>query len=131
MAIEVKRKLFTVDEFQRMAESGVVEPADRLELLEGEIIEMNAIGTRHAAVVIQLTHLLSARVGDRGLVSVQNPIILDARSQPQPDVTVLKRRMDNYFGGLPTPADVLLIVEVSDSTLPSGIFTSFQTFHSC
>jgi len=117
MAIEVKRKLFTVEEFQRMGESGVFDSDARLELLEGEILEMNAVGSRHVAVVNRLTRALVGRVGDRQIVSVQNPFVLDPRSQPQPDLLVLRAKDDDYYLALPGPEDVLLAIEVSDSTL--------------
>jgi len=100
-----------------MTEAGVFLAETRLELMDGEIVEMAPIGSRHAAVVNTLMGLMVRLVGDRAIVSVQNPVIVGTQSVPQPDLVVLKPRRDRYFGAHPTVADVLLIVEVSDTSL--------------
>jgi Uma2 family endonuclease len=108
----------TVDDYQRMGRAGILPPHARVELIEGEIIDMAPIGTRHAGIVRQIARLLERAVGDAAIVSVQMPIRLDEWSEPQPDVTLLEPRADFYKAAHPTPADVMLVVEVADSSLP-------------
>lgn len=108
---------FTADEYTRMAEEGIIPPHARVELIDGEIIEMSPIGSRHNAFVDRLTRLLVTRLGDGAIVRVQGSIRLDERVVPQPDFTVLRPRDDFYEDGLPGPGDVLLVVEVADSSL--------------
>jgi Uma2 family endonuclease len=115
MVSQVPAKRFTVDEFQRMAD--VFEEDDRLELLDGEIIQMNPVGRRHVAMVNRLTRVFARVLGDRALISVQNPLVLDPVGQPQPDLVLLRPRDDDYEAGLPTGADAFLVVEVADTTL--------------
>jgi len=112
---EVTRRRFTVHDYHRMGEAGILHEDDRVELIEGEIVEMAAIGTRHFVCVNQLNRLLVRGVGDGAIVSVQNPVRLDEHSEPQPDLTVLRVR--DYRESLPGPEDVLLLIEVSDTTL--------------
>ncbi|MBM4443187.1 MAG: Uma2 family endonuclease [Candidatus Rokubacteria bacterium] len=119
MAIEAERprRLFTVDEYHRMADAGVFGPDERVELIEGEIIQMSPIGPRHAGCVINLTRMLITRLADRAVVSPQgNPVVIRPRSEPQPDALVLRSRAVSYSRAHPTPDDVLLAVEVSDTT---------------
>lgn len=111
------RHRFTVDDYYQMVKTGILSEGDRTELIEGEIIEMVPIGSRHAGSVDQLNTLLSAGVGDATIVRVQSPIRLDAHSEPQPDLTLLEARDDFYSSAHPTPDDVLLVVEVSDASL--------------
>ena len=117
MVTAVAARRFTVDEFQRMAAAGVFREDDRLELLDGEIIQMNPVGRRHVATVNRLTRLFARVVGDRALISVQNPIVLDPLAEPQPDMVLLRPREDDYEGALPAGTDTYLVVEVSDTTL--------------
>lgn len=112
----VARRLFSVEDYHRMGEAGVFGPEDRVELLGGEIVAMSPIGSKHAACVKRLARLFSVRLGDRAIVSVQDPVRLDPRSEPEPDVALLQPRADFYGAGHPAPKDVLLLVEVSDST---------------
>ena len=114
-AQEVTRRLFTVHDYHRMAEAGILHEDDRVELIEGELVEMAAIGSRHFTCVNTLTHLLVRSLGDEYIVSVQNPVRLDERSEPEPDLTVLRAR--DYRDSLPGPKDVLFLIEVSDTTL--------------
>ncbi len=111
------RHAITAAEYLRMGEAGVFAPDARLELMDGEIIEMAPIGSRHAAVVNTLNALLVQRVASRGIVSVQNSLILSDRTVPQPDLALLRPSPDRYFSALPSTRDVLLLVEVADSTL--------------
>jgi len=116
MGVRVSRRLFTVEEYHRMAEVGILGEDDRVELIEGEIVEMTPIGSRHAAVVDRLNRLFSRRAGEHAIVRVQNPIRLGERSEPQPDVTLLRFREDFYSSGHPGPGDVLLVVEVAETS---------------
>lgn len=114
---EITRRRFTVDEYHRMAEAGILHEDDRVELIDGEIVEMSPIGGRHAKCVIELTRLLAPLISDQVLLSVQNPIRLGEYYEPQPDVTVLRPSERYRAGELPEPQDVLLLIEVSDTTL--------------
>lgn len=111
------RHSYSVDDYYRMAEAGILRPGDRVELIEGEIIDMVPIGSRHAAAVKRIAHVFRQMLGERACLSVQDPIRLGQYSEPQPDIAVLRRRDDFYAAAHPGPNDVLLIVEVADSTL--------------
>lgn len=100
-----------------MGEAGIFTPEDRVELLDGEIIQMTPIGSRHGGCVNRLNQLLIQNLAGRAVVTVQNPVLLDERSEPQPDVVVARLREDFYSGGHPEPGDMLLLIEVSDTTL--------------
>jgi Uma2 family endonuclease len=113
----VSRHQFTVDDYHRMGEAGILTEDDRVELIEGELVEMAPIGSEHAGCVGALNHLLVLAVGARGLVSPQNPVRLDPHNEPQPDFAVLRPRPDGYRSALPTPEDVLLLVEVAATSL--------------
>ena len=106
----------TVHDYYRMGEVGLLSPDDRTELIEGEIIDMPPIGDRHAAVVRLLTTRLVRAVGDGAEVSSQLPVRLSLRSEPQPDFAILQAKPGGYRKH-PLPSDVLLLIEVSDSTL--------------
>ncbi|MDQ3238694.1 MAG: Uma2 family endonuclease [Actinomycetota bacterium] len=112
---EVTRRHFDVHEYHRMAEVGILHEDDRVELIEGEIVEMAAIGTRHFTCVNGLNKLLVISVGDEAIVSVQNPVRLDENNEPQPDLAVIRAR--DYRVSLPGPEDVRLLIEVSDTIL--------------
>jgi Uma2 family endonuclease len=115
--LEVKRHRFTAREYRAMGEAGVLGKDDRVELVDREIIDMAPIGSRHLSCVVALTHLLVERAQGRFFVSVQNPVRLSERDEPQPDLTLLRRRPDPAAPGPPDPEDVLAVVEVSDTTL--------------
>lgn len=102
-----------------MADAGLFGEDDRVELLDGEVVEMAPIGSRHAACVKWLTAFFTARLGHRAIVGVQDPMGLSERSEPQPDLTLLRPRPDYYAAGHPAPADVLLVIEVADTTVGS------------
>src|SRR5436309_14879426 len=108
MSVQIARRHFNVAEYYKMAAAGVFSEDDRVELIEGEIIEMNPIGSRHAACVGRLTKLLERLVGDVAIVWVQNPVQINDYSEPVPDVTLLKRRADFYAQANPGPEAVLL-----------------------
>ncbi|MHB8646898.1 MAG: Uma2 family endonuclease [Thermomicrobiales bacterium] len=114
-ATAITRRRFTVAEYQRMGEAGIFVEGDRVELIEGEIYQMSPIGVRHARCVTRLTRILSRQAGPDMLVGVQNPIYPGGESAPQPDLAIVR---DRDPGDLwPTLADILLVMEVSDSTL--------------
>jgi Uma2 family endonuclease len=119
MAVEIKRRLFTVDEYSRMAEAGILGADDRLELIDGEIIEMTLIGRLHAAAVDRLMKLFITTFGNEATIRGQNPVVLGGYSEPQPDLALLRPRADFYAAGHPGPADILLLVEVADTTAAS------------
>jgi Uma2 family endonuclease len=108
---------FTVDDFHRMAVAGVFTEDDRVELLEGEITVMTPIGHRHAAVVDFLNDRLGEALRGRALVRVQSPIRLGPHSEPQPDLTLLRRSADYYRTALPTATDVFCVIEVADTAV--------------
>ncbi len=108
---------FTVSEYYRMAEAGILTEDDRVELIEGEIIQMSPIGRLHAGTVDRLNHLFVVRLGDVAQVRVQNPLHLDEYTEPQPDLALLVPRPDFYSSGHPSAPDVLLVIEVADSSI--------------
>jgi hypothetical protein len=115
MATRVHHR-FDVAEYERMIAEGILTEEDDVELIRGEILAKMPIGSRHAACVKRLNRLLMGIVGDLAIVGVQDPIRL-ADSVPQPDVTLLRTRADFYEADLPGAADVLLVVEVADTSL--------------
>lgn len=119
MAVEVDRarRLFTVEEYHRMAEVGILKPTDRVELIRGEVVHMSPPGRRHIAFVDNLTQLLVPRLAGRAIVSVQNPVIMARDSEPQPDLSVLRRRPTPYKEAQATSADVVLLIEVAETSL--------------
>ena len=117
MREELPKRLFTVDEYYRMAEAGILDPDARLELLEGEIVVMSPVGVRHVACVNRANALFVKHFGERAVVSVQNPVQLSRYTEPQPDIVVLKPRDDYYAAKKISWEDALLVIEVSDTTL--------------
>ena len=115
-AVQPSRRLFSVAEYHRLGEVGILTENDRAELIEGEIIEMTPIGSQHAACVDRLNRFLQ-RLDLPAIVRVQNPICLNDRSEPEPDLCLVRPRDDYYAAGHPGPADVLLVVEVSDASI--------------
>jgi Uma2 family endonuclease len=106
-----------VADYYRMAEVGILAPDARVELIDGDIIDMAPPGTLHAATVHRLNEILTRSVGSRASVLVQNPVQLSDLSEPQPDLALLRRREDFYSEHHPRSADVLLIIEVADTSL--------------
>ncbi|HXV87331.1 MAG TPA: Uma2 family endonuclease [Gemmatimonadales bacterium] len=115
--VKVLEGPFTVDQYYRLAECGILHEDSRVELIRGQVVRMSPIGARHAGRVNYLTQALVALVGPHGVVAVQNPVTLEPRSQPQPDVVVARPRAEFYGKTLPPPADVLLLIEVADSSV--------------
>ena len=116
MTVQVLKRRFTVDEFRRMGETGILGEDDRVELIDGEILTMTPIGPRHASCVRRLVAVLSPLVGTSAIVDVQNPLRLGEHAEPQPDVVLLKPRPDYYRQSHPGPRDVLLVIEVADTS---------------
>src|SRR2546425_3724037 len=119
MAIDVAvaRRLFTREEYHRMAEVGILKPTERVELIRGEIIEMSPPGRRHIAFVDNLNQLLVMRLAGRAIVSVQNPIVLTEDTEPQPDLAIRRRRAGPYKDRGAYAEDGLLCVEAADGAM--------------
>ena len=119
MSAELQKWHFNVEQYYRLAEAGVLKPDDRVELIEGEIIKMPPIGSFHAACVARFVPQFTKSTNIDVTVWIQNPIRLSDFSEPVPDVALLKPREDFYAERHPGPEDVLLIIEVADTTLLS------------
>jgi Uma2 family endonuclease len=115
MATEPAHHRFTVTDYYHMAEAGILTEDDRVELIDGEIIDMSPIGGRHVPCVARLNRFLVRTISDDATVNIQSPVRLGEYDEPEPDVSVVRSR--NYGDDLPTPSDVLLLIEVSDTTL--------------
>jgi Uma2 family endonuclease len=116
MAVDLKRMRFTRADYHRMAQVGIIKPGARVELIDGDVVEMSPIGRRHVVSVDRVNRLFSQGVGDAAIVRVQSPIVLGEYGEPEPDVTLLRFRADFYAESEETPEDVLLIVEVADTS---------------
>lgn len=119
MSLTLLRRRFTVEDYHRMGAAGILKPEDRVELIEGEIIQMSPIGSKHAGCVAFLNRLFDRAVGERAIVQVQNPLRIGEGSEPQPDLMLLKPKSDFYASGHPGPSDVLLLIEVADTSAES------------
>jgi len=117
VAVELNRHRFTRDDYHRMAQTGILAPDARVELIDGEIIEMSPIGNPHTAAVTRATHLFVRGVGDDAIVRIQCSIALGDNGEPEPDVALVRYRDDFYSTDSATEEDVLLLVEVADSSL--------------
>ncbi len=108
---------FTVQQYHRMIESGILHEDEQIELIEGELATRTWVNAAHAGKTKRLTHLLSNLAGDEAIVSVKNPLVLGDSSEPQPDLMLLHPRADFYETANPLPEDVLLLIEVADTSL--------------
>jgi Uma2 family endonuclease len=117
MSVSLAKKYFNVDEYYRMAEVGILAFGERMELIEGEIYPMSPIGNYHASCVAQLAETLNSLKINNWFMWVQNPIRLDEYNEPEPDIALLKRRDDFYRNHHPRPQEVLLVIEVADTSL--------------
>lgn len=118
MPMAVRNRRFTADEYQRMGETGILSPDDRVELIDGEVLAMTPIGSRHAASVDRATRVFVTHVsGDEAIVRVQGPVRLSPYTELEPDIVLLRPRADFYASAHPGPADVLLLVEVAESSI--------------
>lgn len=117
MGVVAERKRFTVDEYHKLGQAGVLGENDRIELIEGELIQMPPIGSIHAGIVGRLIAAFQSSMRAGPVLWVQNPLSLPPASEPQPDLALVKPRADDYLGSLPAASDVLLVIEVADTTL--------------
>ena len=106
-----------VSQYHQMSEVGIFSENDKVELINGEIIEMSPIGRRHTACVNRLNSVFSQLLGKKVIIAVQNPIILNNLSEPEPDIALLQPRADFYESGHPQPQDIFLLIEVADSRI--------------
>ena len=117
MPVQLTKRLFTVDDYHRMAEAGILAEGDRVELIEGEIVAMTPIGPPHGAAVDRATRTLVHAVGEKAIVRVQGSVRLNEYNEPQPDLVLLRPTPDFYASRLPGPSDIFLIVESAQSSL--------------
>lgn len=115
----VPRHRLTRDEYHRLGEAGILDGDDRVELLEGQLVDMPPIGPRHALAVDAVNDLLPAALAGRAALRVQNPIALDPGSEPAPDIAVVRRPWFGCPNAHPRPDDILLLIEVADTSLPT------------
>lgn len=114
--IEVSKRLVDVEEYHKMAEVGILKPTDKVELIHGEIIEMSPVGSKHASMVNRLVRIFNEILKGNATISSQNPIRLGFNDEPEPDISILKYRSDDYSESHPEANDVLALIEVSDTT---------------
>jgi Uma2 family endonuclease len=118
VAVSIRKRLLSNEEYHQMVGAGILSEDERVELIQGEILEMSPIGNPHAACLRRLLRLLSPSLGLDVMIDVQNPIHLpEERSEPQPDLVLLRAREDGYAAEPPTAGDILLVVEIADSSL--------------
>ncbi|MFN7117341.1 MAG: Uma2 family endonuclease [Saprospiraceae bacterium] len=117
MATQAQKRLFTVEEYYKMAEVGILAPDARVELINGEIIEMSPIKSNHAGHVRRISTLLNEILLRKAIIDIQNPLHINAHSEPQPDIMVLKLSPDFYTSRHPKPEDVYLLIEVADTSV--------------
>jgi Uma2 family endonuclease len=122
------RHLISVDAFHRMGEAGILGPEDRVELIDGEIIDMSPIGVLHAAIVDVLARHFGRRAGESAFIRCQNPLRLDDISEPEPDISILRPRADFYTTSHPGAADVLLVIEVADTSVAYDLGTKVPLY---
>jgi Uma2 family endonuclease len=124
----VPRHRLTRRDYYRLAEAGILGEDDRVELLEGQLVDMSAIGPRHALAVDALNELLVLAAAGRAMVRVQNPIVLDDNSEPRPDFTLVRRPWDGYPHEHPRASDVYLLIEIADSSLEFDLGAKLELY---
>ena len=117
MAVHLVRRLINVEEYLHMIKAGILTEQDKVELINGEIIEMSPSGSKPAAIIDRISNFLVSLLHKKAIIRVQSPIIISSLSAPEPDIAVLKPKSDFYAGHHPRAADTLLVIEVSDSSL--------------
>jgi len=117
MSVALEKRLITVEEYHLMAQAGILKRSDRVELINGEIINMSPIGSIHAAVVNKISNFLKMLLMDQTIVSVQSPITLPPDNEPEPDICLLRPKEDYYSEALPTGIDIYVVIEVAGSTV--------------
>lgn len=125
------RHRYTVDEYYRMADAGILAPEARVELIDGEVMDMPPIGPPHASMVTELQRRLMRAVGDAAVVRVQNPVRLGPHDEPEPDLAVVRAPAAQYRARHPEPADILLLIEVADSSLPLDRDVKLRRYAAC
>lgn len=116
MALQPAKRWFTVDEYYRMAETGILGRDDRVELIEGEVVCMSPSGSKHAACIDRLNFFLQHRLDRPAIIRIQSPLCIDQYSELEPDLTILKYRKDFYDSAHPTAKDAYLVIEVADTS---------------
>lgn len=122
------RARFTREAYHRMAEAGVFGPDPRVELLDGEIMMMSPIGPMQGALVRRLMKFFVKNLPETIECSVQLPIVASDHSEPEPDIALVRRRDDDYQHEHPTPADVILLIEVSERSLKVDLGRKLQLY---
>jgi Uma2 family endonuclease len=117
MPVEVIKRRFTADDYQRMGQTGILSSQDRVELIDGEVVAMSPIGPRHSACIDRATRMLVLLLRENAIVRIQSSVRLDRYNEPEPDLVLLRPRADFYASRLPGPADILLIIEVAESSM--------------
>jgi Uma2 family endonuclease len=117
MSTEISKRLFTVHEYHRMVEAGILRRTDRVELIRGEVLAMSPIGPPHNGSVLRANNQIMPIVGNRAIVSMQGAVRLSEFDEPQPDIVLLRPRSDFYTAAHAGAADILLIIEMADSSL--------------
>lgn len=115
--MEIAYRLLSVEDYHKMIAAGIFGPNDRVELINGQILQMRPIGSQHAACVEKSADLLKNLLPDHVMVRVQNPVMLPPFAEPEPDLALVKTRSDYYATAHPGPEDILQIIEVADSSL--------------
>ncbi|MBV6624041.1 MAG: Uma2 family endonuclease [Rivularia sp. (in: Bacteria)] len=124
----INLRLWTVEEYHQMAEAGIFDEDERVELLEGKIIYRDKVGIAHSCAVGRINYLLQKLLQNRSLISVKNPIQLDDYSEPEPDITVVKIDLLDYADHHPTPDEVYLVIEVADTTFKKDCETKGKAY---
>ncbi len=116
-SVAPKKLRIDVNRYEKMIAAGVLTKDDRVELIDGEILEMAPIGAKHTGLATRLLRTLILALGEQAIVCAGGAVSLRDFSEPEPDIMILRPREDDYTGKVPEPADVLLVIEVSDSSL--------------
>lgn len=117
MAVQIEKRLFTVEDYYKMAETGILKPTDRVELINGEIVKMSPISSQHAGHVLRINIFLNKILADLAFINIQNPIRINNYLEPEPDIAILRPATHFYIEQHPQPQDVYLIIEIADSSL--------------
>ena len=128
MSIQIERKRFSIDDWDRMADAGILSPEERLELINGELIVIRPPGPRHGAAVDGVNEAFIRLLDKRAIVRVQSAVILHQLAAPLPDITLLAPQSDYYAKRNPGPDDILLVLEVSDATLEYDSTVKLQLY---
>jgi Uma2 family endonuclease len=117
MTVQLSRKLFTVEQYHKLAEVGILKETDRVELINGKIITKSPIKSNHAGMVDRLSRILSHHLYEKATITVQNPIRIYEHSEPEPDVVIAHHKANDYVSHHSTPKEIYVVIEVSDTTL--------------